>query len=165
MKNFPLRLLRVAEICLALMLFSMFLAFLTQVLFRYVLNHPLGWPIEYVTLAWMWGILFGYAFVVRDEEIVRMDLVHAAMPLGVQRFMDVVAQTSCAGLLLWSLPKTIEYIHFMKIERSAYLRIGFDLLFSIYLPFILAVSVRCLWTAWKALKGSKSAPAAIASGN
>lgn len=147
------RLLGAAEIVLALLLGSMFAAFLTQIFFRYILNHPLGWTIEYVAIAWMWGILFGYAFVVRDDEIIRMDIVYRAVPERMRRVMDVVAQTACALILLWSLPKTIGYIDFMKIEQSAYLRISFNLLFSIYVPFAVAVSARCLWTAWKALTG------------
>lgn len=149
------RAVRVAEVLLALLLASMFAAFLTQVFFRYMLNQPLGWTIEYVAIAWMWGILLGYALIVRDDEIIRLDIVHAAVPPGVRRAMDVVAQTACAAILLGSLPKTVEFVDFMKIERSAYLRIGFDVLFSVYIPFVVVVSARCLWTAWTALRGPR----------
>lgn len=137
----------------ALLLGSMFVCFLVQIGFRYILGWPVGWTIEYVSIAWLWGILFGYAFVVRDAEIIRLDLLFNAMPRGVQRFMDVVAQTACAGILLWSLPKAIDYINFMQIERTAYLRINFMVLFSIYVPFVIAVSIRCLRIAWTALRG------------
>lgn len=152
------RLRQTAEIVLALLLASMFITFLIQIFYRYVLNDPLGWTVEYVAIAWMWGILFGYSFVVRDDEIIRLDIVYNIMPPAVRRGMDVVSQTACALILLWSLPKTIEYIDFMKIERSAYMRISLNLLFSIYIPFVLAVSVRCLWTAWRALTGRTGAP-------
>ncbi len=141
------------EVLLALLLASMFAAFLLQIFSRYVLNKPLGWTIEYVALVWMWGILFGYAFVVRDEEIIRLDIFYNAFGPKVRRVMDVVANVGCAGILLYALPKTIEFIDFMKIERTAFLRISFNWVFSIYIPFVLAVSARCLWTAWKALKG------------
>lgn len=155
------KLRRIAELALALLLASMFATFLLQVAARYLMDKPMGWTIEYVAIAWMWGILFGYAFVVRDDEIIRMDIVYNIMPAGVRRAMDVVAQTGCAAILLWSLPKTVEYIDFMKIERSAYLRIGFNVLFSIYVPFVVAVSLRCLWTSWKALTGKTGAPHAL----
>ncbi len=89
----------------------------------------------------------------RDVDIIRLDILHAAMPAPVQRAMDVISNTLCAGILLWSLPPSIDYISFMEIERSAYLRISFDVLFSIYIPFVIVVSGRCLWTAWKALRG------------
>lgn len=147
------QLLRGAELVVSLMLASMFGCFLIQVFFRYVLNLPVGWTIEYVAVAWLWGILFGYAFVVRDEDVIRLDIFYSAMPLNVQRVFDVVTGLTCAGILIWSLPKAYEYITFMKIERTAYMRIPFDLVFSIYLPFAAAVIVRSLLNVWGAITG------------
>ena len=86
-------------------------------------------------MTWLWGILFGYAFVVRNPEIIRLDIVYTAMPRNIQRAMDVIAQTFCAAVMLWSLPQAIDYINFMQIERTAYMRVNFALLFSIYVPF------------------------------
>lgn len=144
---------RRAENLVALLLASMFLSFLIQILFRYVLNLPLGWTVEYVTLSWLWGILFGYAFVVRNEDIIRLDIVYYAVPVPVRRGMDIVANLSVVAILLWSLPKTVEYVTFMKIERTAFLRIPFDLVFSIYIPFILAVVARNLRNTWAVIVG------------
>ena len=66
---------RGAEIIVGLLLGSMFVTFLLQILFRYVLSLPVGWTVEWVTIAWLWGILFGYAFVVRDADVIRLDIV------------------------------------------------------------------------------------------
>lgn len=153
MRALARRLLKGAEILLALMLASMFVCFLVQIVFRYVLNLPVGWTIEYVAIAWLWGILFGYAFVVRDADIVRLDIVYSAMPEKVQRAMDVISGLTCAGILAWSLPKVYEFVTFMRVERTAYLQIPFDLVFSIYLPFAVAVIVRSLMTVWGAIVG------------
>ncbi len=142
-----------AEMIAALMLGSMFVCFLLQIGFRYLLGFPVGWTIEYVSMTWLWGILFGYAFVVRNTEIIRLDIVYTAMPRNVQRAMDIIAQTFCAVVLLWSLPQAVDYINFMQIERTAYMRVNFALLFSIYVPFSIAVSIRCLMTAWEAFRG------------
>ena len=43
MRALARRLLKGAEILLALMLASMFVCFLVQIVFRYVLNLPVGW--------------------------------------------------------------------------------------------------------------------------
>lgn len=72
----PLRL--TADTIAALLLGSMFATFILQIAFRYVLNQPLGWTVEYVAIAWLWGILFGYAFVIRDADVIRLDIVYAA---------------------------------------------------------------------------------------
>ena len=41
----------------------------------------------------------------------------------------------------------------MKVEKTAYLKIRFDWLFSIYVVFVVAVIVRYLWLSWQALFG------------
>ncbi|MBL4812523.1 MAG: hypothetical protein JKX69_09265 [Rhodobacteraceae bacterium] len=52
-----------------------------------------------------------------------------------------------------TLPATIEYIDFMKIERTAYMRIPFNIVFAVYIPFSLAVIIRGLITAWTGFAG------------
>ena len=42
----------------------------------------------------------------------------------------------------------------MKVERSAYMGIRFDWLFSIYVVFAVAVIVRYIWLSWQVLRGS-----------
>lgn len=145
---------RRAEEALALILASLFLTFLVQIAFRYFLNLPLGWTVEYVSIAWLWGILFGYAFVTRDNEIIRLDIVYAAMPAGVQRAMDAFTGLTCAAIFLWSLPAVWDYVTFMAVERTAFLRLRFDYVFAIYIPFAVAVSIRCLINVWQAVAGT-----------
>jgi C4-dicarboxylate transporter, DctQ subunit len=144
-----------AENLAALMLASMFATFLIQVVFRYLLNLPLGWTVEYVAIAWLWGILFGFAFVVRDEDIIRLDLIYNVVPVWLRRAMDVFANLVAASILAWSLPKAYEYVTFMAIEKTAYMQLRFDLVFSIYIPFVIAVIIRCLLTVWHALRGDR----------
>jgi C4-dicarboxylate transporter, DctQ subunit len=66
---------RRAEDVLAAMLAAMFLAFLLQIMFRYLLNFPVGWTSEVTVIAWLWGVLWGAAFVVKEREEIRFDLL------------------------------------------------------------------------------------------
>lgn len=147
---------RAENIC-AILLASMFASFLVQIVFRYGLNLPLGWTVEYVTVAWLWGILFGFAFVVRDEDIIRLDILYNAVPARVQRAMDILANTIAAVILVWSLPKAIGYVDFMKVEKTAFMHIRFDYLFSIYIPFVVMVVLRALLTVVRAIRGIRHA--------
>jgi hypothetical protein len=47
----------------------------------------------------------------------------------------------------------------MKVERTAYLKIRFDYLFSIYVLFVGAVIVRYLWILSRLLRGKDPAGA------
>ncbi len=140
-----------AEIVAALLLASVFVVFLLQILFRYVLLMPVGWTVEWVTIAWVWVILFGAAFALRDGELIRLDVLYLAVPDGVRRVFDVITGLTCAAILAWTLPKCLDYVQFMRIERTAYLRWPYHYVFAIYIPFALAIIARCLWQALRAL--------------
>jgi hypothetical protein len=57
------------------------------------------------------------------------------------------------ALYVMSLPATLDYVRFMKVERTAYLKIRFNHLFSIYVLFVVAVIVRYLWILSRVLRG------------
>lgn len=144
---------RRGENLLAAMLLVMFAAFLLQIIFRYLLNLPVGWTNEISVILWIWIVLFGAAFVVREEEEIRFDLIYAAVGPSARRIMFVISALSLIGLYGAAFPATIDYVTFMKVEKSAYLKIRFDWLFSIYLLFVVAVIARYLWLTWQALFG------------
>ncbi len=52
-----------------------------------------------------------------------------------------------------SLPATYAYVSFMKVEKSSYLKIPLNWLFSIYVVFCVAVIVRYLWLLWQLVRG------------
>jgi TRAP-type C4-dicarboxylate transport system permease small subunit len=114
---------------------TMFVSFLLQIFFRYVLNRPLGWTEEVTVLCWVWVVLWCASFVLSDAEEVRFDIVYGAVPPRMRRGFTVITSVALVVLLVWSLPATWKYVTFMKREHSAYLHMRFDLLYSIYLVF------------------------------
>lgn len=142
---------RRAENFAALMLASMFLTFLIQIIFRYFLNLPLGWTIEFSGLTWIWGILFGYAFIVRETDVIRFDIVYGTVSATTARVFDIISGLAVAAIFIVTFPAVLDYVMFMKIEKTAFLRIRFDLVFSVYLAFAGAVVIRSLWSVWRAI--------------
>ena len=145
---------RRCENLLALMIGVMFAAFLLQVVFRYLLNWPTGWSNELTVVMWIWVVLFGAAFVVREAEEIRFDLVYGAVRDRTRRGMTILSAIALIGLYVWSFPAVYDYVTFMKVQKTAYLKIRFDWLYSIYVIFVLAVIARYLWLAWRAVKGT-----------
>ncbi len=143
-----------AEMIVAALLFSMFATFLLQIFFRFFTDLPVGWTVEWVTIAWLWGILFGFAFVVRESDIIRLDVLYSALPRRARRVMDVITGLTLAGVFLYTLPACWDYIDFMMRERTAYMRLPFFWVFIIYIPFALSVVVRGLISAYAGLKGT-----------
>jgi C4-dicarboxylate transporter, DctQ subunit len=148
---------RRAEDVLSALLVAMFVAFMLQIVTRYVVNAPLSWTAELSTLAWVWGILWGAGLVLRDEEEIRFDILYSNMPAEARRACDAITAVAVVAVFTWSLPAMVDYVTFMKVERSAYLGIRFDLLYSVYLVFAVATIIRHVAVAWRAVAGRGSA--------
>ncbi len=144
---------RRAENILAAMLAVMFAAFILQIIFRYLLNLPIGWTNELSVILWIWLVLFGAAFVVREEEEIRFDLIYSAVGPTGRRVMFLISAVALVVLYGISFPAIFDYVSFMKVEKTAYLKIPFDWLYSIYIVFVVAVIARYLWLSWQAVFG------------
>lgn len=142
-----------AENVLAAMLAVMFAVFMLQITFRYILNLPVGWTHEISVIMWLWMVLFGTAFVVRDTEEIRFDILYGSVGPRLRRIMVAVSAAILVVLFIISLPAVVDYILFMKVERTAYLKIRFDWLYSIYAFFAVAMIVRQLWLGYQAIWG------------
>lgn len=136
------------------MLAVMFSTFLLQILFRYVLNLPIGWTHELSAILWLWLVLWGAAFVLREAEEIRFDLLYGAAGPRLRRVMTMGASLGLVLLYGTAFPAVFDYVTFMRVESTAYLEIRFDWLFSIYLLFAAAAIVRHLWLCWRALCGA-----------
>ena len=144
---------RRAENVAAGLLAVMFVAFMVQIVFRYFLNFPIGWTSELSVVTWLWLVLWGAAFVVKESEEIRFDLVYGAAGRRARRVMGIITGLSIVILYAASLPATVKYVGFMKVEKTSYLKIPFDWLFSIYVFFLVAVIVRYLWILSHLLRG------------
>jgi TRAP-type C4-dicarboxylate transport system permease small subunit len=144
---------RRAEDFLSALLVAMFVAFILQIVTRYVLNAPLSWTAEFSTIAWFWGILWGAGLVLSDEEEIRFDVIYGLMPAGMRRIADAITGIAVVAIFTWSLPAMVDYVTFMKVERSAYLGIRFDILYSVYLIFAVAQIIRHAMIAFRAVAG------------
>jgi len=131
----------------------MFAAFLVQIVFRYFFNFPVGWTSELTVATWLWLVLWGSAFVLKEKEEIRFDLLYSAVGRRARRVMGILAAVALVVLYGMSFPATWSYVTFMKVERSSYLHVRLDWMYSIYLLFVVALIVRYLWLLWRLMQG------------
>jgi len=144
---------RRAENIAAGMLAVMFVAFLLQIMFRYFSSFPVGWASELTVVLWLWLVLWGAAFVLKEHEEIRFDLIVGAVGRRARIGMGIVAALAILVLYGASLKASFDYVTFMKVERSSYLKVRMDWLFSIYLIFLVAILVRYVWLLWRLVRG------------
>lgn len=135
---------RFAEAVAALFLGVIFVAFIVQIALRYLFNWPVGWTSEVSLAAWLWLVLWGAAFVLKDSDEIRMDFVAANAGPRMRRVLGAIAALGVIALFGMSLPASYAYVSFMKVEKSSYLGIRMDVMYAIYLVFVVAVIARSL---------------------
>jgi TRAP-type C4-dicarboxylate transport system permease small subunit len=144
---------RRAENVLACLLGAMFVAFVAQIVFRYFFGLPTGSLYEMTVVAWLWLVLWGSAFVLKESEEIRFDLLYGSVNRYVRRAMAIVGSVALIVLYAASFPATVRYVSFMKVERTDYLHIRLDYLYSIYAIFAFAIIVRYARILWRLVRG------------
>jgi TRAP-type C4-dicarboxylate transport system permease small subunit len=144
LKRISDRLHRFAEGIAAGLLAVIFVAFIAQIVMRYVFNWPVGWTTELSLAAWLWLVLWGAAFVLRDDEEIRLDLLANRGGPRTRRIVAGIGAVAIIILFGMSLPASWSYVTFMKVEKSSYLGIRMDITYSIYIVFAVAVIGRAL---------------------
>jgi TRAP-type C4-dicarboxylate transport system permease small subunit len=151
MQSVRARLRFFAELVTAFLFVAMFAAFLLQVFTRYVLNDPIAWTQEFVLIVYIWIVFWCGAFLLREREHITFDMVFISLPPGPRRALAVILTLITLVAFVAVLPGTIDYVSFMKIERSPVLGIRFDLLYSIFAVFAVAVAIGALVRLWRLL--------------
>jgi C4-dicarboxylate transporter DctQ subunit len=122
-----------------IMLSLMFLAFVVQITARYVFNYPLGWTLELCLTMWLWTVFWGASFSLRNEDHVRFDMIYLNVSPKAKRWLAAIAAIAIVVTMLVALPRTYDFISFLKIKKSGTLRIPLMYVFSIYLVFMVAI--------------------------
>jgi hypothetical protein len=91
--------------------------------------------------------------VLTEREEIRFDIIYGAVGSQARRVMLVISALGLIALYVVSLPAVVDYVTFMKVQTTAYLKVRFDLLFSIYVVFVVATIARYVWLAWRAMRG------------
>jgi TRAP-type C4-dicarboxylate transport system permease small subunit len=160
---------RLTEIIAGGMLAAIFVTFLLQIGSRYtpkiIANFglaetfptlaaiaPLGWTLELIGILWVWVIFFSCAFIVREHEHVRFDIIYLSVSTRVRRIFALVSAAAIVIGMLYSFLPTWDYIDFMRMRRTATVRNPFDgakiplrTIFSIYAIFMATVAARYAW--------------------
>ena len=144
---------RRAQNVVAGLLGIMFVAFLIQIVFRYFFNFPIGWSSELSVITWLYMVLIGSAFWLKETEEVRFDLISSSLGPRGRRVIGLFVAVAAVALFGMALPATAKYVAFMKVESSSYLKIRLDVLYSVYVVFAVAVIVRYLWAIVSLLRG------------
>ncbi|MEM1400317.1 MAG: TRAP transporter small permease subunit [Pseudomonadota bacterium] len=152
----------------------MFLTFVLQITIRYTARLgwiaeavPIldptryGWTLEFCLLLWIWIIFAGCAFVVRDQDHVTFDVLYNSVSPGLRRWFLIIGGLIIAGGLAISIEPTWSKFHILRLKQTATLKqlvgdwVRMRDVYSVYMVFLIAVSLRYAWAALIAMRGSQ----------
>ena len=144
---------RFAEAVSSLSLGIVFVLFLYGVGMRYLLNRPVSWTDEAVTVLAVWSVLWTSAFVLRWSEHISFDIVFVNLSPPRQRLMLLVAHVAFVLLMLAALPGMVDYTLFLWRERTDMLQMRLDFVYAIFPIFFIAIVMRQVMCIWHLLGG------------
>lgn len=133
---------KAAELVAIVLLAAMFGVFLLQIFFRYVLDDPLGWTVEICVVLYIWVVFWAGAFLLKERDHVAFGLVYDSAAPGRRRILAILGAVVVGGAFAAALPAVVDYVTFMRIEKTPVSRIRFDWVYSIFVVFAVAVVVR-----------------------
>ncbi|HVV92739.1 MAG TPA: TRAP transporter small permease subunit [Hyphomicrobiales bacterium] len=137
---------RFAEIIASVMFALVFLIFNYKIITRYLEHNEAAWADEVSVILFIWIIFWGNAFVLRDKQQIKFDLIYHPLPARIKRMMAVARLALVGGLFLWSLPGSVGYILFLWREKTPVLGLRLDLVYSCFGLFLVAVIIRSFAT-------------------
>ena len=138
-------LLDVVELYLPAVTFTvMFLVFILQIVFRYVLNSPLKWAYEVTVFGFIWTTLLGACYMRRLHRHINFNMFYNARTPRTQLAFRLAGNSIILLSCVLGFLPTLNYLSFLSMDKSAVLRIPLSLGFSPVLIFLLLIGVHSL---------------------
>ena len=117
----------------------MFLAFIMQIFYRYVMNTPSTWAFEVTRVAFVWTVLFAGIYTMRIREHLAFTLVYDRFPKRVQPYIRIASNgIVCVGFCFAFLP-SLHYISFMNMMSTTIMNIPMSVVYGPFLVFLIMV--------------------------
>ena len=98
----------IPEFLLGLTVLITTMAIFTQVVFRYIFNHPISWVDEFAVLIFAWMIFLGVAIAQKNNEHIGIDIVAHLLPPKVRRVLAIFTNTLILLILVFLFVKGID---------------------------------------------------------
>lgn len=136
------------EAACALSFGALFVVFMAQVFWRYVLNHPLTWSQEVASILYVWIVCVGAATIVPERDHVAFSLIYSSVRPRTRRVLALAGTGLVTGAFLAALYGNLDYIAFTARQRSPSLRLPMDWVFGafgVFMVLIIANGALRLW--------------------
>ena len=130
---------RACELVSAALFATMFVAFMIQIISRYVFNYPVQWSLELCSLSYIWLVFWSSDLLMTERQHILFDLIYKKIPPKPRRIVGISNTAALGIIFLIALPTTLEFIGFMGRRSTLILHIPFDIAYACFGIFMVAV--------------------------
>ena len=135
LKKIGLGLLNFTEVVMPVIALTVtFLAFIVNVVTRYILHKPVNACYELCLIGLLWCLLLSAPYAVRKHNNVAFTLIYDKFSPSGQRILRMVGDAFLIFCFVAMLYPCYDWVMFMHRKSSATLKIRFDVL---YFPFVI----------------------------
>jgi TRAP-type C4-dicarboxylate transport system permease small subunit len=145
------RLRRGAELFSAALFAAMFVAFILQVVSRYVFDDPIAWTLEVCSITYVWIVFFATGTIVAARQHITFDMIYAALSPPWKRAFAIFTTASLLVLFVVCLPDVLGYLRFTARKHTPILEIRLDLIYSCFGIFMIGAIVGAAYRLWRLL--------------
>ena len=113
--------------------FVMFVTIIVQVFFRYVLRYPLVWSMEITVLGFVWTVIFGTCYTMRQRAHIRFSLFYDRIKPRPAAISRLIGNIIIVITFLSMVYASWRFSMFIGFQRTAVFRIPFT---AMFLPFV-----------------------------
>lgn len=126
----------------SVMFMLLFIAFILQIISRYVFKNPLVWPYELAQLSYLWVILLGTCYAARDDSNIVFSVVYEICSPKTRKVFDLINYTFTVVILSITIPATYKFYEFFMTRHSAVFKIPLGIVYFAFAPFLFITIVR-----------------------
>ncbi len=128
-------------------LFVMFCVFVAQVFMRYVFDDPLTWSFELTLFLYVYIVMFGACYALRENEHVCFSMVYDDRSKKTQAIMRITETCIVLIIFIAAMPSVIDYAWIQKIaslKKTAVLQIPYKFLYLSFVFMMVTVAARLI---------------------
>lgn len=131
-----------ADAVSAILYFVAFAMFIVAVFFRYVLDQPISWSQEFISLSFVWMLFWTLGLSIGLKKQISFGLVYDSMGPAGKRVFGLASVLIGGVLFAVLVPGTLEFISYISRERTASLGLSRGYEYASFGLFIVSIPVR-----------------------
>lgn len=128
----------------------LFVAFILQIISRYIFNNPLVWPYELAQISYVWIITLGCCYAQRTDDNIVFSVIYELVGEKVRRLFRFLQDILIVGLLVYLVPPALEFYRFYFTRYSTVFKVPLGFVYLGFFVFQIITIVRSAGT-WQAV--------------